>query len=469
MAVYICGICGFEYDEADEGTAWGDLPDDWACPACTAEKEVFEAKEGGDAPAKEPCPQDSKPSEYLKAYRRKSDDLETWMSDIHAIAESGKSISEPMRTKKPVISWDDILVKGAQLYRQPLNEGEEVVAKTVIGPKAAQPLVLESPLMVSHMSFGALSREAKLAMAMGSAQVGCGYCSGEGGVIGKCLDYQSRYIFEYVPHKYSFTEENLKRVGAIEIKFGQSAKPGMGGHLPGSKVTEEIAQVRGIKPGQSITSPAHFEDIGNKEQLKEKIDYLREVSGGKPIGVKLAAGHIEKDIEIALYGKPDFITIDGRAGATGSALKFVKAATSVPTIFALYRARQYMEQCKAEGITLVITGGFRVSSDFVKALALGADVIALATASMIAVGCQQYRVCNTGRCPVGIATQDPELRKRLDVEKSAERLANFLRVSTEELKTFARLTGRRSVHDLDLTDLCTTNSEISNHTKVEHV
>ena len=191
-------------------------------------------------------------------------------------------------------------------------------------------------------------------------------------------------------------------------------------------------------------------------------------SKGKPIGIKIAAGNIEEDLEIAAYAKPDFITIDGRPGATGSAGKYVKQATSVPTIFALYRARQFLSQY-GKVISIVITGGLRISSDFIKALALGADAIAIGTAALMAFGCQQYRLCNTGRCPVGITTQNPELRSRLNVETSAKRLENFLRVSTEELKDFARLTGNNDVHHLNIKDLCTTNSEISNNTEIKHV
>ena len=172
---------------------------------------------------------------------------------------------------------------------------------------------------------------------------------------------------------------------------------------------------------------------------------------------------------MALGAKPDFVTLDGRPGATGAAPKYVKASTSVPTIFALYRARKYLERKGPEGVALIITGGLRVSADFAKALALGADAVAVATAALMAVGCQQYRVCHTGKCPVGVATQDPELRTRLDVEQSARRVANYLQVCHEELKMFARLTGNAEVHGLNVRDLCTVNAEISSNTDIEHV
>ena len=199
------------------------------------------------------------------------------------------------------------------------------------------------------------------------------------------------------------------------------------------------------------------------------MDWLREVSKGRPIGVKFAAGNIEADLEAAFHARPDFVTIDGRAGATGAAPKYVKASTSVPTIFALYRARKFLDENGHKDVSLIITGGLRVSADIVKALALGADAAAIGTAALMAIGCQQYKICNTGKCPMGIATQDKTLRANLNVDKSARRLENFLNVITDELRDFARLTGNKNVHDLTVADLCTVNSEISNYTPVEHV
>ena len=368
----------------------------------------------------------------------------------------------------PTFSWDEILVKGAQLATLPLNKSQPVSTRTTIGPAARVPLVLETPVFVSHMTFGALSKEAKLALSKGSAKAKTAMCSGEGGIIPESLEAAHRYIFEYVPNKYSVTDDYLQRVDAIEIKIGQSAKPGMGGHLPAHKVTKEIATVRGFREGKDIISPSRFPDIRTRDDLKETVECLRRRSGGKPIGIKLAAGQIEADIDIALYAGADFLTIDGRAGGTAAAPKVVKNAASIPTIFALAKARRVLDERGATTVSLVITGGLRVASDFAKALAMGADAIAVATAAMMAVGCQQYRICNTGKCPMGIATQDPALRARLDVELSAERVANYFTVVTEELSEFARLTGNDDVHGLAVTDLCTTNSEISNHIGIEH-
>lgn len=467
MGVYECGLCSHRYDEASEATRWVDLSDDWTCPVCGADKSNF--KQLVEAAAAPPPPSVEADEEYLSEWSRASDDLERHMADIHQISVSGKSVSEAMRTRLETFRWDEILVKGAQLAKAPLNKSQPVSATTTIGPGAATPLVIESPMTVSHMSFGALSREAKLALAKGSAAARTAMCSGEGGILPECLEAAHKYIFEYVPNKYSATDEYLNQVDAVEIKIGQSAKPGMGGHLPGHKVTREIAAIRGFREGQDITSPSRFPDIRTPDDLKATVDRLREKSSGKPIGVKLAAGHLEADIEVALQAGADFITIDGRAGGTGSALKVVKDSASIPTIFALVRARKVLDDKGADQVSLIITGGFRVSSDVAKALAMGADAVAMGTAAMMAVGCQQYRICNTGKCPVGIATQDPALRARLDVDKSAARVAGFFKVCTDEIKEFARLTGNDDVHGLSLDDIATTNSEISDHTGVEHV
>jgi len=494
MTKYRCNVCNvYEYDdtrgdsvtEIKPGIKPEDFPDDWKCPICKSDKTheipVKEEVKQEEVQKIITCPHCGAKSKitvssvklelggYLGEWERESDELETHMADIHKISVTGESIIEPMRTTRGVISYDDILIKGAQLAKIPLNHDEPVNTKTIIGPKAKYPLVIETPIYITHMSFGALSKEIKIALAKGSAAARTAMCSGEGGILQESFDNAYKYIFEYVPNQYSVTDENLKKVDAIEIKIGQSVKPGMGGHLPAEKVTKEIAGIRGFPEGTDIVSPSHFDDIKNKDDLKKKVDWLREKSGGKPIGIKLAAGNIEADLEIAVFAKPDFITIDGRPGATAAASRYVKQATSVPTVFALYRARKFLDSKGIKDISLIITGGHRVSSDFAKALAMGADAVAIGTAALMACACQQYRLCDTGKCPVGVTTQDPELRARLKVDISAKKLENFLRVSTEELKDFARLTGNDDIFKLSIHDLCTTNSEISDYTEIEHV
>jgi len=317
------------------------------------------------------------------------------------------------------------------------------------------------------MSFGALSKEAKIALARGSAMAKTAMCSGEGGILREEMQAAYQYIFEYVPNLYSVTPENLRNADAIEIKIGQGTKPGLGGHLPGEKVTEEIAAIRNKAVGEDIHSPSKFSDIHSRDDLRDLVDMLRTASDGRPIGIKIAAGRIERDLAFCVYAEPDFITIDGRGGATAASPKLVRDSTSVPTIYALHRARQYLDSVGSD-ISLVITGGLRVSSDFAKAIAMGADAVAIATAALLAAGCQQYRICGTGNCPVGIATQDPKLRSGFDADAATQRVANFLNLSLSELKNFARLTGNSSIHDLSVDDLCTTNREVSEFTDIAH-
>ena len=486
MAKYKCIICGHIYDEEKEGVKFEDLPEDWKCPMCFMPKNMFklvEEENSNEKEVKEEKIEDNTESSkennnnangyeeklenYLKEYQRGEDEIEKAMSDIHTMATTGKSIISAMGTKLPVVSWNDILLLGGQLSKMPLFEHDEVSLKTVIGKNAKKPMVLESPIFVSHMSFGALSKESKTALAIGTSRVKTAMCSGEGGILPEEFENSYQYIFEYVPNKYSVNDENLKKVSAIEIKIGQGTKPGMGGHLPGEKVTEEIAKIRNKQMGEDIISPSKFEEIKTKEDLKNLVENLRERSEGRPIGIKIAAGHIEEDLEFACFAKPDFITIDGRGGATGASPKMIKDATSVPTIYALYRARKYLDEYN-EDVDLIITGGLRTSADFAKAIAMGADAIAIATAAMMAIACQQYRACNSGRCPVGIATQDEELRQRLNIEKSAKRLENYFNVVNEELRTFARITGNDDIHKLNNYDIVTTNSEIAKNTNIKH-
>ncbi len=405
--------------------------------------------------------------DYPQAYVRKDKDCR-YMEEIHQMAVTGKTVSAAMATDLKMPGWDDILIMGAQLDPMPLAEDEPVSTRTVIGRHAKKPLILENPVYVSHMSFGALSREAKVALARGTAMAASAMCSGEGGILPEEMEAADKYIFEYVANKYSVNRENLRNADAIEIKIGQGTKPGMGGHLPGEKVTEEISRIRNKPMGQDVIAPSRFPGINTRDDMKALVSRLRRESDGRPIGIKIAAGHIERDLAFCVYAKPDFITIDGRGGATGSSPKILRDSTSVPTIYALYRARKYLDSLNSD-ISLIITGGLRVSGDFAKAIAMGADAIAVATAPLMAMACQQYRICGSGMCPVGVATQDPKLRERLDVDIASKRVANYLNVSLEELKTFARITGHKDLFDLSAEDLATTSREISEFTNIAHV
>ena len=465
---YKCLICGYIYDDNKENIPFSELPDNWKCPVCGAPKSMFEPlKEVNDQPKEVKEVKVSTIESYLKEYERTNDNIEVHMDEIHEMSKTGESIISAMGTTLPVISWKDILILGSQLNPSPLMENEDVSLKTIIGKHAKKPMVLESPVYVTHMSFGALSKEAKISLAKGSAMAKTAMCSGEGGILEEEKSSAYKYIFEIIPNMYSVNDENLQTSDAIEIKIGQGTKPGMGGHLPASKVTPEIAKVRGKSIGEDIISPSKFTNINSKEDLKDFVSELRTRSKGRPIGIKLAAGKIESDLEYAVYACPDFITIDGRGGATGASPKIIKDSTTVPTIYALYRAKKYLIDHNCD-IDLIITGGLRVSSDFAKAIAMGADAVAIGTSAMMAIACQQYRICQTGKCPLGVATQDESLRSRIKIEYSAKRLANYFEATNKELKTFARITSHKDIHDLNVNDLITTNREISDYTNIKH-
>ena len=471
-----CSVCGYVFDEEAEGKKLEDLGQ---CPMCKQPLDKFEPvasqeeqlsdgdnDDGAACVGCDGADDEAIDLSYPKETRKTTGDYR-YMKEIQEMAVNGKSIIEAMGTKMSMPNWDDILIMGAQLNPMPLSEHAPVSTMTVIGKHAKRPMILDSPVYISHMSFGALSKETKVAMAEGSAMAKTAMCSGEGGILPEEREASYRYIFEYVPNRYSVTDENLRRADAIEIKIGQGTKPGMGGHLPAEKVTPEIAEIRNKPLGEDIISPSTIPDVETKEDLRELVAELRRRSDGRPIGIKIAAGKLEKDLEYVVFAEPDFITIDGRGGATGASPAIIRDATSVPTVYALHRARKYLDavRCDAE---LVITGGLRVSSDFAKALAMGADAVAVASAAMVAAACQQYRICGSGMCPVGVATQDEELRKRLKGEAAAKRVANYLNCCKEELKVFARITGHSNVHDLNLGDLCTISREISEYTDIMH-
>ena len=422
MAKYRCSVCGEIYDEEKEGVRFEDLPDDWVCPICHRSKDKYHLMEDSSSASTSQKDIDSKNIDIDPDLIRYDGGI---MDEIREMSLTGKNASEPMDTLRPIPAFSDILFLGAQLARKPLEGSDDVSLRTVIGKGAAKPMELDIPVYISHMSFGALSANAKIALAKGSAMARTAMCSGEGGVLDEEMHLSHRYIFEYVPNRYSVNDDVFSGCDAVEIKIGQGTKPGMGGHLPGNKVTAAIAWMRGKKAGEDILSPASFPEIRSPEDLKDMVDMLRARTQGKPIGVKIAAGHIEEDLEFISHSGCDFITIDGRGGATGSSPKFLKDVSSVPTVYALARARRYMDDHGMEQ-ELVMTGGFRTGGDIMKAIAMGADAVAIASSALMALGCQRYRICDSGKCPMGIATQDPELVSRLDTEAGAKRVANYL-------------------------------------------
>ncbi|MGF1543696.1 MAG: glutamate synthase-related protein [Parvularculaceae bacterium] len=357
--------------------------------------------------------------------------------------------------------WDDIQIVTAQLHRLPLLDEEPVASETVIGPRAKKPLVLEIPLFVSDMSFGALSREAKIALAKGAQMAGTGSCSGEGGSLDAERAANARYFYELASARFGFSWDKVRGAAAFHFKGGQGAKTGTGGHLPGAKVVGEIAEVRNLEPGAPAISPSRFPDWTSLSQFRDFATEVRERTGGIPIGYKMSAQNVERDLDAALEIGVDYVILDGRGGGTGAAPLLFRDHISVPTIPALARARRHLDAAGASDVTLVATGGLRLPADFVKAMALGADAVALANSAMQAIGCIAMRACHTDNCPVGITSMKDDLRARLEVDKSAKRLANFLEASTHLMQVLARACGHRALGDFELEDLTTFKPEMA--------
>jgi glutamate synthase domain-containing protein 2 len=356
---------------------------------------------------------------------------------------------------------DDLLFMPGQISTPPLLDDEPVLTEVILGKASSHPITVKTPILNAGMSFGALSREAKMALAKASSLVGGIANTGEGGMLDEERELADHITLQYASGRFGASESRIKQADMIEIKISQGAKPGMGGKLPGSKVTEEIARIRELPPYKMAESPSRHKDIKTPEDLSKKIAWLREVTGNKPISLKIVGAHIQKNV-------PDVIVIDGGEGGTGAAPIFTKDHVGLPLVYSLPRVANYIEKNGlGERITLIATGGLRHSADIAKALALGAEAVYMAGALKIAMGCKYIRECHLGTCPYGIATQTKALRKRLDVDLAAQRVANFISAATEEIKTFARICGKGDIHKLDKNDLKAINPELARITGVK--
>lgn len=421
-------------------------------------------------------PQPFNRDEYLGQYAdTHPENTEPYTSYIKELARNGlknwghHGPSASMGVDRNTLpKWEDIQFLPAQLASRPLLDEEAVSTKVVIGKNAKKPLELAIPLFVSDMSFGSLSKEAKIALSMGAELSGTGICSGEGGMLPEEQANNSRYFYELASGKFGFSWEKVMKAQAFHFKGGQGAKTGTGGHLPGNKVTEEIAAVRGLKVGETAISPAAFPDLFTVEDFAKVANEVRERTGGIPVGFKIAASHIEADIDFALKVGVDYIILDGRGGGTGSAPTILRNNINVPTIPALARARKHLDKIGAKDITLVITGGLRVAEDFAKAMMLGADAVAVSNAALQAIGCLGMRACNSNNCPVGIATQKNHLRQRLIIESSAKQLNNYFTATSELIKVVARSCGHDDVRKFNQNDLSTFDYDMHRLTGINY-
>lgn len=431
------------------------------------EIEEFESKE---------IPSQFNEDEYLGKYQDTHPEApEPYNRYIQSLAKNGLtqfghhgSTTAMGVSREELPTWDHIQFLPAQLSRKPLLDEDDVDTSVVIGPNAKKPLKLEIPIFVSDMSFGALSREAKIALSKGAEMAGTGICSGEGGMLEDEQKENSRYLYELASAKFGFSWDKMKKVQAFHFKGGQGAKTGTGGHLPGHKVVGEIARVRELPEGTAAISPATFTDLKTAKEFAAFAGTVRDETGGIPVGFKIAASRIEEDIDFALEAGVDYIILDGRGGGTGAAPIVLRNHINVPTIPALARARKHLDKVGADGVSLIITGGLRVSSDFAKAMAMGADAIAVSNSALQAIGCLGMRACHTDNCPVGIATQKENLRSRLIIDKSAERLSNFFQATADLMRVISRAVGHDSLSKLSFEDLSTYDHDIHKLTGIQY-
>jgi methylamine---glutamate N-methyltransferase subunit C len=397
------------------------------------------------------------------------------IEDIQAKAELGRYRIRGFGTLRPRTwaTFDDLTFIPAGLTRIPL-EGyrEQCSTRTVLGARqAAKPIELDIPVMITGMSFGALSYNAKVALARGAKMAGSSTTTGDGGMLPAERDNTSVLIYEVLPSRYGINIHHLRQADAIELTIGQGAKPGTGGLLLGSKVSEEIARMRDLPSGVDQRSPCRHPDFLGPDDMIIKIEELREATDWQvPIFVKLGASRVYDDVKLAAKCGADVIVIDGMEGGTGASPDLLQEHTGIPTLAAVCEARAALEEMRLYGeVNLIIAGGIRHGSDAAKALALGADAVYVGTAALIALNCnkplyiEDYHAlgaapyachhCHTGRCPVGITTQDPELMKRLEIDAAAERVANWLHTTASEIQILARACGKRDVHDLEPEDL----------------
>lgn len=391
------------------------------------------------------------------------------MVDIVNAAEKGTSTLCSMGSPKRMpFSLDDLHFVPAQIFKTPLNENQKVNMEIVIGPEARRPLRVFSPIMFGGMSYGSVSKNVRLVLARVASNLKIGSNSGEDVVLPEELSIASeQLIAQYSTGRHGTTEEILKKSSAVEIRFGQGAYPGWMSLLPAAKVSPEIAKLMGLAEGEDAYSPARHPDIGNETELKEKISWLKGLTDGTPIGAKIGCGNVENDVEILVESGADFISLDGFGGGTGATELYVRENVGIPIVAALPRADRHLKKIgKRNKVSLIAGGGLRTSADFAKCLALGADAVYIGTSALIAMNCQQYKICHTGKCPTGVTTNDPVLLSRLDLDNGVRKLTNFMNVSYLEVANFVRIVGKDDVRKLGTEDLVALNKDLSEATGV---
>jgi len=395
------------------------------------------------------------------------------IADIQRAADQGLYYIRGSGAKRPVPNFDDLVFLGASVSRYPL-EGyrERCDTNVTIGTRfAKKPIELDIPITIAGMSFGALGANAKQALGRAATAMGTSTTTGDGGMTPEEREASSKLVYQYLPSRYGMQPDQLRKADAIEIVIGQGAKPGGGGMLLGQKITERVAQMRTLPAGIDQRSACRHPDWTGPDDLEIKIQELREITNWEvPIYIKVGATRTHYDVTLAVKAGADAVVVDGMQGGTAATQDVFIEDVGIPTLPAVRLAVEALKELDMHRkVQLIVSGGIRTGADVAKAIALGADAVSIGMASLMALNCnaplyhEDYEAlgtrpgachhCQTGRCPVGITTQDPKLEKRLDPEEGARRVRNYLSTLVMECQTLARACGKSHVHNLEPEDM----------------
>ncbi|HEY8348153.1 MAG TPA: FMN-binding glutamate synthase family protein [Symbiobacteriaceae bacterium] len=373
-------------------------------------------------------------------------------------AERGQAISRPLFTTKRFIHFDDLMFIPAQLSTLPTDENQRIDLTTVIGPRAGRPLKLDLPVYISGMALGlSLSDRCKIALAKGAAAAGTATNSGEGGFHPLERKHAKYYILQYTRGGWPADPEVFRQADAIEIQVGQGAQAGSPQSTPGWKLTDEQRRALGLSEGQDAVIHSRFPEVEKPSDFRKLVSRIRSMAGEIPVGIKLAAGHrLEDDLEVALEAGVDFVTVDGAQASSHAAQPILLDDFGIPSLIALCRAARVLQ---GTGVSLVVSGGFMTPGEILKALALGADAVAVGAAAVMAAVHGQWQKIAPFDPPTSLVWHDGKHRDKFDVEEGARDVANWFAAVADELVTGVRSVGKRSVHEVSREDLCALTPE----------